>query len=118
VFARQGETWTLVPRDVDANALGQLAPVKGRVRAATSGLASGTSYAVSLSGELSRTVARAEAAVVVGVGAGLGVGVAALIAASARAGLQPDAVLAAVAAGLVGVVLLAVAGIHDGRLDG
>jgi hypothetical protein len=168
--SRPRVTWTLVPREVDANTIGQLAPVEGRVRAATSGLASGTSYAVSLSGELSRTVARAEAAVasarvlsgtavvlalaasgivlalvgrslgqvraleaalltarglsrsraavmalveaavVVGVGTGLGVGVAALIAASAHAGLQPDAVLAAVAAGLVGVVLLAVAG--------
>ncbi|HTN58919.1 MAG TPA: hypothetical protein VL043_11680 [Protaetiibacter sp.] len=168
--SRPRVTWTLVPREVDANTIGQLAPVEGRVRAATSGLASGTSYAVSLSGELSRTVARAEAAVasarvlsgtavvlalaasgivlalvgrslgqvraleaalltarglspsraavmalveaavVVGVGTGLGVGVAALIAASAHAGLQPDAVLAAVAAGLMGVVLLAVAG--------
>lgn len=168
--SRPRVTWTLVPREVDANTIGQLAPVEGRVRAATSGLASGTSYAVSLSGELSRTVARAEAAVasarvlsgtavvlalaasgivlalvgrslgqvraleaalltarglsrsraavmalveaavVVGVGTGLGVGVAALIAASAHAGLQPDAVLAAVAAGFVGVVLLAVAG--------
>jgi hypothetical protein len=168
--SRPRVTWTLVPCEVDANTIGQLAPVEGRVRAATSGLASGTSYAVSLSGELSRTVARAEAAVasarvlsgtavvlalaasgivlalvgrslgqvraleaalltarglsrsraavmalveaavVVGVGTGLGVGVAALIAASARAELQPDAVLAAVAAGLVGVVLLAVAG--------
>jgi hypothetical protein len=56
-------SWTLVPHDVDADTLAQLTPVEGRVRAATSGLASGTSYAVSVSGELSRTVARAEAAV-------------------------------------------------------
>jgi len=163
-------TWTLVPHDVDADTLVQLAPVEGRVRAATSGLASGTSYAVSVSGELSRTVARAEAAVaaarvlngtavvlalvasgivlalvgrslgqvraleaalltarglsrsraaamalaeaavVVGAGVALGGGIGALVAAAADAVLPPDAVLATVATGLVGIALLAVAG--------
>ncbi len=56
-------SWTLVPHDVDAATLTVLRPVEGRVRAATSGLASGTSYAVSVSGELGATLARAESAV-------------------------------------------------------
>jgi hypothetical protein len=53
-------------------------------------------------------MALVEAAIVVGVGAGLGVGIAALVAARTGAVLRPDAVLAVVAAAVVGVVLLAV----------
>ncbi|MGN6273504.1 MAG: hypothetical protein ACTHMQ_10505 [Protaetiibacter sp.] len=163
-------SWTLVPHGVDADALALLAPVEARLRAATSGLASGTSYAVAVSGELSRTIARAEgsvaaarvltgtaivlalvtsgivlalvgrslgqvralesallrarglsrsraaviataeAAVVVGVGVALGIGIGVTVARIADAAVPPDAVLAAVGAGLVGVALLAVAG--------
>jgi len=63
--ARPRVTWTLVPdaSALTADALPSLAPVEGRVRAATSGLASGTSYAVTVSGGLAATVARAEQAV-------------------------------------------------------
>ncbi|TPX04833.1 hypothetical protein FJ656_09745, partial [Schumannella luteola] len=62
--ARPRVSWTLVPRDpdVDVAALDALAPVDARLRAATSGLASGTSFAVTVQGELSATVARARAA--------------------------------------------------------
>lgn len=56
-------SWTLVPREVDAADLAALGPVEGRVRAAASELASGTSYAVTVSGGLADTLARARDAV-------------------------------------------------------
>jgi hypothetical protein len=56
-------SWTLVPHGIDAASLAALAPVEGRLRAATSDLASGTSYAVTVSGGLADTLARAQGAV-------------------------------------------------------
>ncbi|QNO38295.1 hypothetical protein H4J02_04545 [Protaetiibacter sp. SSC-01] len=78
-------SWTLVPRpDVAVGELPALGAVERRVSAATSGLASGTSYAVTVSGTLAATVARAEQAV-----------------ASARVLSATAVVLALVSAGIV-----------------
>jgi hypothetical protein len=162
-------SWTLVPRGVDAAALSSLVPVEARVRAATGELASGTSYAVTVTGDLSDTLARArtavasarvldgtavvlalvisgivlalvgrslaqlrsvegellaarglsparaaawglgEAALVVGLGSAAGIAAGMLLASAADAPVPPGSLVAAVAAGLAGIVLFALA---------